>query len=238
VLGGDIGDWIVPSDLKRYRASNARWSLAQCDDFVNQALIYQVAVLSRCNKIDILVDGNHEQTILGRHHVDVVAELAARLPGRPVLGGMSGFLRYNLRRANNNGVASLTVAYHHGFSGSGKPFTPATINWFGSEIEDWDVGFVGHNHKKGEYDMPVMRPAKSGKPIARMRKLVGCGTHLRNYRGHRAAGYSERSGHSVTSIGAPLVRWIYRHAEGSHHQREKLRENNQPSSWIEFEVIQ
>ncbi len=238
ICGGDIGDWIVPTDLKRYRASNARLSLAQCDDFVDQALEYQVSVLSKCNKIDMLVDGNHEQTILGRHHVDVVAELASRLPGKPQLGGMSGFLRYNLRwNTTGNGLKSFVAAYHHGFSAGQAAISPATVRWFTESLEGWDVGLFGHNHKSGEYQFSTMRPAKSGPPVARDRRLVACGTFLRNYQSDRHAGYGEIRGDAVTHIGAPLIRWTYMHLAGGRDSSRARREEGHAGAWIKVEVV-
>lgn len=219
---GDVGDWIVPSDRKRHRISNAVLSVANRDDAFAAITEYQYEVLRECNEIDLFAQGNHELSALKNHHCDPIQYLITRFrdDGRRIAhGGLSGFLRYDF--ADGRGVRreGLTILYHHGVW-FGKADLPLGALDFASTCEGYDVFLFGHNHKLATSVRGRLRPEwhrGSDRIVARDIRIATCGTFARGYLSSTMPSFSEQRAHAPTAIGAPLIKWRRRQSRGKDH---------------------
>lgn len=155
VLWGDIDDWIVPSDTKRY--TNGKYN-TDVDAIVN----YKVDRLAEFYKpfadnIIIMKLGNHETAFIKHHHVDPMAMLIRDL-NRERSGGLKpifygGYTMWWLLKFVNfteegkrSGSKSVKMWLHHGAGGS-SPVTKGAIDR--ARIQDnisADVYVIGHKH--------------------------------------------------------------------------------------------
>jgi predicted phosphodiesterase len=153
-LWGDVAEWIVPSDLKRYSAKDNH----EVDGIVN----YEVDRLRDfyapyVNNIAIMKVGNHETQFIKRHHVDPMAMLIRDLNRlrdqslQPIFyGGYTcWWLVKMIQYYNEKRVGSQSVKFwlHHG-SGGSAPVTRGAIDR--ARIADSisaDVYVIGHKHQ-------------------------------------------------------------------------------------------
>ena len=155
VLWGDVTEWIVSSDLKRYNAKHN----SEVDGYVNKMVrtladFYEPFV----NNIALMKLGNHETAFIKYHHVDPMALLIAELNRRrdqalePIrYGGYTCWwiVKFIHKTANGdrNGSGSVKFWLHHG-AGGAAPVTKGAIDR--ARIQDGIVGadvyVVGHHH--------------------------------------------------------------------------------------------
>ena len=155
VIWGDIAEWIVSSDLKRYSAKHG----AQVDGYVNEMVgrladFYEPYV----NHIAMMKCGNHETAFLKHHHVDPMALLIAELNQRRdkklpriAYGGFTCWWLVKFIKLSAKGARSQSSGvkfwFHHG-AGGAAPVTKGAIDR--ARIQDAIVGadvyVIGHKH--------------------------------------------------------------------------------------------
>lgn len=145
VLIGDIGDFILPGDMRRFSPSSALRGIADRDAFVMERCEYIAKRLKELGApIDLIGRGNHEEAVLKHHGIDPTREIARMVGARP--GGYAGAVVYVFGK----GACRFVLLYHHGAWGGeyAKGYNGA-FRW-SSQYEGWDVFVYGHNHAPTE----------------------------------------------------------------------------------------
>ena len=156
VIWGDIAEWILPSDSRRFTSGKHK---KQVDSIVND----EVAKLADfyepfVDNIAIMKLGNHETAVIKHHHVDPMQMLISELNRRkspgldPIFyGGYTMWWLYKMRRTSEDGTrqggCNVKFWLHHGAGGS-APVTRGAIDR--ARIYDAitaDVSIIGHKHQ-------------------------------------------------------------------------------------------
>lgn len=221
---GDVCDAIVPSDSKRFRANEidaeylphlATVAVYQRDRFIEQ--IEPIA-----DKLIGVIEGNHEDTILHRHHVALTQDIC-RETGAEYLGN-TALLRLTFTRmcASAHAMDSegermrssvLPIYVTHGHSYGRKSGTP--LNRLEDTASNFDASIylAGHSHSLAtSRNQRLSVPAKgTPKIVSRPQVFAVCGCYTTEYE-EDVAGYSERAGHTPTDVG--MVKIAYRPMSG------------------------
>lgn len=164
-INGDIFDFILPGDRKRYTADVLHPRLMNAGkDIIGAAIKWGVELLGPyADLIDMIGCGNHETSIDKYHSFDPISDLIEKL--QPLRtnkehiihhGGYSGFIDYRLRRKtgdsqngkHGSGACRLVIFYHHGWGGS-APVTKGMIDFNRKDTYvDSDVIWMGHKHNR------------------------------------------------------------------------------------------
>jgi hypothetical protein len=205
-------DLVVPTDLRRWRASAQDSELSGRDDWTNAAVDI---VTERLTEGDTTYDGigpgNHEDEFLKRHGVDVTSMLAREL--RCARLGYSGVIQYIIDMKPKNGgkaknhTTMLRILYHHGAWGG------RVMKGFGG-ARDFERAFYGHqifcfghNHQATVNRESRFRVGKNGEMIEEPHYIVCCGSWVESYaEDARTTHYAERAGYMPTSRVTPLIR--------------------------------
>jgi hypothetical protein len=234
---GDVGNFVLPKDVKRFQPAVSARTLRGRDDVLGSTVKYIVDALKRKGRRwDVIAMGNHEASVLQHHALDVTAQIAGALVARH--GGYSGYVRYHLRERRGGHVrATMSLLYHHGaWGGKAAKGLPGLREWARS-CDGWDIAMCGHNHRllvdREVRVRPTQTCATSAEIVARDVSYVVCGTHYRSLveDPDTGPGYEERAGHAPVAIGAPLIQWRLMHRSDSVARRQAM-----PQWWVEHRV--
>ena len=151
---GDIDEWIVPSDLRRYSAKHASRVSAYVNARVNELADFYAPY---ANNIAWMKLGNHETAFIKHHFVDPMAMLIQELNRRRTAEGLIFYGGYTMwwqikflhttGEGKRNGSTSVKFWLHHG-AGGNSPVTKGAISR--ARIQDAiigaDVYAIGHLH--------------------------------------------------------------------------------------------
>ena len=152
-INGDVFDFILPSDLKRFDLDALDRDLLQhgvkpIDAAIDMAYEF---LKPYAHLIEFIGIGNHEAHVSKRHHIDVMSILLYRLNQLPNInikpGGWCGYWHICIGRGTKK--SSWTQYRHHG-AGGAAPVTKGIIDfqrmlaWLG----DVDAIWIGHKHNK------------------------------------------------------------------------------------------
>lgn len=128
LINGDVFDGILPKDMKRFQPSVLDRELQGMDDILSAVIDKGVRILEPyADLIDVIGIGNHEDSILRHHNINLVGSkgcLIDRLNakgGNIKYGGYTGYLTYTFWRMKSKSHFSSTkfvIQYHHGAGGS------------------------------------------------------------------------------------------------------------------------
>lgn len=175
VIIGDLFDFILPSDRKRFLPNKLK---NNADDILNSILEDGISFLKSLGvQFDLVSIGNHEHSVLKYHYFDVVKHVAKEIGAD--YGGYYGVLDYEIEYTGSNG--RFRIVYHHGaWTGIVNSAVGAAKRYF-MWWPDWDVALFGHSHDP--FVKPEVRPrivnTKNGKRIE-MKKcfIVNCGSFV------------------------------------------------------------
>ena len=209
---GDAMDLVVPTDLRRWRASAQDKELSGRDDWTNAAVdIVSERLTADGTVYDGIGPGNHEDEYLKRHGVDVTSMLAREL--RCARLGYSGIIQYIIDTKQKesgkikNRTSALRILYHHGAWGG------RVMKGFGG-ARDFERAFYGHqvmcyghNHQATVHRESRFRVGKNGAMIEEPHYIVCCGSWVESYASDaKTTHYAERAGYMPTSRVTPLIR--------------------------------
>jgi predicted phosphodiesterase len=197
---GDLIDAVIASDAKRYRKSS---DATEGDDILGQQIQDLTALLKPiADRIIVLGDGNHEQTIVSRCSLNPVKMICDSL--NIPYGGYTYFLTLRFRENDGRG-RTVTIKASHGWGG-GSRTEGADMTKFCRDAGryDSDVFLYGHTHKLQYYSIPVIG-SDGKKLVARNRLVAICGTWLKTLSSGTDSTYSERSGYAPCHIGSPTI---------------------------------
>jgi len=208
---GDYGDFILPED--------PRWSMSAFDwkrlgyrkgrpDLRNLGAEYRDMVLAELDPIRSqcigLLDGNHDDVMKQKYHLDVVGWLCEELKV-PYLG-YTALVRVEVVVDNGAGgrIWPFDIFAEHGATGGGTDGNAVnSVQKRGTEF-DADVYLKGHVHKRGITQRTVLGWGKK-KIAVRDKVFVLTGTYLKGYSEFETT-YGERKGYPPNEIGGTVVR--------------------------------
>lgn len=175
VIIGDLFDFILPSDRKRFLPNKLKNNV---DDILNSILEDGVEFLKGIGvKYDLVSVGNHEHSVLKHHYFDVIKHVAKEIGAD--YGGYYGVLDYEIDYSGSRG--RFRIVYHHGaWTGIVNSAVGAAKRYF-MWWPDWDVALFGHSHDP--FVKPEVRPRivkTKNRSHIEMKKcfIVNCGSFV------------------------------------------------------------
>lgn len=146
--GGDWGDFILPSDRKRYVKSRDN---IEGDAVINQVVNKAVKLFKPYAKNILQYShGNHEMSVIKYHSVDPTSMLISQLNTEEHTirhGSYCGFIVLKFRRGKNGNTKRYVIYYNHGAGGSAE-VTKGTINFNRRQYIRADIIWLQHKHTK------------------------------------------------------------------------------------------
>ena len=203
MLIGDAGNWVVPSDTKRFMASVPRGELSGIDDYVDQHIDEQVDMYKKY-PFRFVGLGNHCYQMLKRHHTNPMMRLARQL--HVPYAGYSGLARFRFVDGNCRGPrCTFTVLYHHGAWGGRVMKGYGGARDFAKHFDGWDVFAYGHNHHCNLHHEAKVRMTAGGKLVTRSVYFVNTGTFYDGVTNQGELDYGEVRGYGPVALAAPLI---------------------------------
>lgn len=222
LLGGDLGDLILPGD-KRYTPDVLHPRLRGRSDIQNALTDWLEEDLSPyADNIDGIGIGNHEAAALRKTYYDLVTEIVSRLnkrrrPTLPPIAqlGYTSYIQYRLVKTPKGApVARYNIWYHHGSGKSGK-----TAPALGRLIEQTaafaaDLYWSGHSHSRSSACELMHHCGRNGRPTTRDVRCVVTGSYMMPYahqsqesmaRRGRRSNYVSESGFRPHGLGGARV---------------------------------
>lgn len=220
-VNGDVGEFILPKDFKRYNASGDKYGV---DTQINATIDEVTEFLKPYSKhIKLIGLGNHETAMIRHNGFDPVKQVIYNLNregGDIAHGHYTGFIRLKYHKPSLNkerhGSVSETIFYHHGAGGKAE-ISKGTIslNRFMTSREA-DVYWMGHTHTKVVLpDERVLGLDKKGNIKESSRTGVITGSYKRNAKEYDAIkeeyslSYGEESFRTSQSTGGIVMRHEY-----------------------------
>jgi hypothetical protein len=186
-INGDVFDFILPSDLKRFDLDALDRELLQgglkpIDAAIEMAYEF---LKPYAHLIEFIGIGNHEAHVSKRHHIDVMSILLYRLNQLPNVeikaGGWCGYWNVTLKRQTR--LTNFLMYRHHG-AGGAAPVTKGIIDfqrmlaWQG----DIDALWIGHKHNKF-VDLATKMEYRTKRNEARTKQVtcIMTGSYLSTY---------------------------------------------------------
>lgn len=194
IIIGDVGDFIVPGDVKRFSPSLSRPEIATRDDFIIARAEYIAEKLKELPvAIDVIGRGNHEDEVIKRFGIDPLSIICSKL-GCSV-GWYEGVVIYKVEISGQ--MRSLVFVYHHGAWGGrlAKGYNGA-VDYF-SQIEGWDVAVYGHNHaSRSDCERKVIIDSRTSSITERDVYIINCSSWVngREPRDNAVVPYDVRRG--------------------------------------------
>ena len=208
---GDVGNYVMPRDLRRFKPSEPREELRGVDDYIDKNIDLQIEELGGY-PWRMLGMGNHCETVEKHHMTNPMARLTRKLG--VAFGGFSGFLRFRFRcrttvsvKKTANVSNTFSLLYHHGAWGG------RVIKGFGGardyarHFEGWDMFVYGHNHQLNIHHEPMIKQDQYGNIVKRSVFYCNTGTFLESYTEGRTT-YGEVKGYPPVVLSAPLIKLV------------------------------
>lgn len=159
----------------------------------------------------LMTTGNHETSIINRHHHSLTSALAYQLNsehgGSVHTGGFGGWVRF-LFTINKTKRASIRMKYFHGAGGTDAAVTRGVIqtNRQAVYLPDAEIVVNGHNHNA--YVVPIARERCSmhGKTFRDIVWFIRTPGYKDGYR-DGTSGWAVEKGHAPKPLGACWVRF-------------------------------
>jgi hypothetical protein len=166
-----------------------------------QAIVQDAAkfLLPYKDNIALISDGNHETSVLLRHEISLLDDLAERLGGVE-RGKYSGFIRFKFNRGTSR--MSKVMFYSHG-SGGNSPVTKGVIGTARRQ-DNIHADFFVSGHLHSEWDMPRTQTRLNEQNNVEIHKVHHwqLGTYQQS---HLKGGWADAKGFAAPSIGG---RWL------------------------------
>lgn len=150
-INGDWGDFILPTDRKRYTNGT---SLLRSDRPIDEAVEMAFRLLAPyADVIDVIRNGNHEEAVIKNHHTDPTTALITKLNAirNPEMapinhGGYASFVIYRYHHGDQGNIKRVIVYGHHGVGGGGASKGVTKLRDVMANV-DADIYHLGHNHQ-------------------------------------------------------------------------------------------
>jgi hypothetical protein len=211
-INGDLWDFILPSDIKRFDLDALDRELLKqgvkpLDAALDMAYEYLKPYAPLIKFIGI---GNHEAHVKKRHHICLTSILIDRLNQLPNVnvepGGWCGYWHITL----NLFSAHLPfVLYRHHGAGGGAPVTKGIMDF--QRLMAWqgnvDALWLGHNHYKKVYpDVKMILDIKNNKVYQKNVWCIRTASYLDTYGLETAPSYAEGWNVSPQPVGGVILK--------------------------------
>lgn len=210
--GGDACDFINRKDPRHRETALASW-LHGIDDIARMQRDRAVSILEPIkDKCLGLLKGNHEDSFLRYHEVDVYASMVDKLrPDHKVklMLGSHGFIILRLSRrskgAKNKGESwPIRIYCHHGYGGGRMEGGHALALGRIFKDYDCDIGLMGHRHVKQVLPRVQVAVTRNGRLYDRYQVGAFCGSFLKSHTEDEV--YAEPKGLPALPIGSIRIR--------------------------------
>jgi len=161
------------------------------------------------DKCLMMVEGNHNRTILRHTEREMYTTIAEGLGAKNVCVGSSGFLRIvftRKTRKTRSGVWTLIVFATHGWW-AGRLMGAGALNLerVASRVHS-DIVIAGHDHKNRAFPVYEIESTKSNKTRTKKVWCVSSGTYLGSDEGEwNQPKYAEDSGYRAVGAGGVVI---------------------------------
>lgn len=209
ILMGDMADFIVRQDSKRFRVSSVDPELVakgldSLTDHQVEMVIDYFKKYAETGRILGAIRGNHEDSILQHHSTDVHMRICDGLGIKDL--GYSAFIRLTLQKTDSGTKRNCVIYAHHGYGSSRR--SGSSVNRLEDTIMKYDCDIVlqSHDHQKLGKRFIRLHVSPSGIPKIRHKPIIVArtGTFLRTaIEGDTT--YSEKAGYPPTDIGVVKI---------------------------------
>ena len=197
IVNGDVFDFILPGDRKRFQQSALADWLHGKDDIVNACIQRAYDLYAPyADLIDVIGDGNHDTALSKHHAADAVALLVQLLNERTssniLHGGYRGWITYRWY-VSTTATVNLKLYRHHG-AGGGAPATRGMLDLTRmiGFVPMADVVTVGHKHHRWAAKYGYLQLLDSGREVESEGLFVMTGAYMDTYapKGNYAANWN------------------------------------------------
>ncbi len=220
--GGDYGDCITPSDIKRWDARIlAPWLL---DDINPKLPIWMRSnmdnigpgILRRVDEILSpiwgsfvgLIEGNHDDNIRKHNHYNFMKELLllANKKNTVPYAGVQCFLVLHFKRKNSNESHDIMIHARHGEGSARTSGARAlAVLRMAQSTPDADITLMSHLHGQESPDIPQRLTVRKGKIKEKNALATMTGAWLLAYKQGVPPSYLERYGSPPSVLGCPRI---------------------------------
>lgn len=226
---GDIGEFIVRQDMKRYSPSGIKSHIATVDPQLDAFFEEGADVLSPyADIIDIFTYGNHEASIIKYHGIDPLKNLAMRIFQRTGIniniGGYRGAIFHKFDMSTKFSINHVTY-YYHG-AGGNAPVTKGMID-FNRLRNNYlaDLFVTAHKHHKiADTGDPIVTWNSVGNPEMREVKAVQLGTFKGNIEAQSSnpTGFEDMHNFSPSGTGGAMIEFQRLPCNGRYRLETKI----------------
>lgn len=198
------GQWDKRADMNQFRPELRR------PDYLSALIDYNSDFYRPfAANFTLLTRGNHEDSVLNRHHIHLTDYLGKNLraAGSPVqIGLVQGWVRF-LFTFQKTKRQSFKLRYHHGYGGGG-PVTKDTIQANRQMVFLDDVDFVVSGHTHDSFHVTYRREGVTheGFPYVRDVECIKCPGYKDEY--SPGEGWAVHKGHPPKPLGAWWLRFF------------------------------
>ena len=176
ISGGDLMDLMQGKFDRRSSKSSLMdiHKIAYIDDVIDDCS----ETLSQYNLSYILLDGNHETSVLNRLETDPTRRLSNSLNAKGInctYGRYQTFIRFIFMKGRDRKI--FTLAFHHGAWGGKITKGVLSVIRYASIYPDADVIWSGHTHDGWYVTHPQYKLSRTGKVSQRIQHHIKTGTY-------------------------------------------------------------
>lgn len=190
LINGDIGEFILPKDNKRYSAGGDKYGT---DNHINKTIDEILEFLTPYkDNIRLIGMGNHETSVLKYNGFDPVQQVIYSLNregGNIDHGQYCGFVRFKYRKGESlkGGSQTEDLYYNHGQGGKAEISKGAIDLNRMMTSKDASIYWIGHKHTKLVLpDERVVYADKKGNIKDKVKTGVVTGSYKRNGKSYNA----------------------------------------------------
>ncbi len=184
ISGGDLMDLMQGKFDRRSSKSSLMdiHKIAYIDDVVTDCS----ETLSQYNVHYILLDGNHETSVLNRLETDPTRRVCQELNNKGITatyGRYQTFIRFIFEKGRDR--KTFTLAFHHGAWGGKITKGVLSVIRYASIYPDADAVWSGHTHDGWYVTHPQYKISRTGKLSQRLQHHIKTGTYKDEFtKGH------------------------------------------------------
>lgn len=202
LAGGDLGEFITPSDFKRWDSrSIADWVDPSDIGYSQEERIYQLVSPIQSQCIGLLL-GNHEDSIRLHGNYDVHSHLCRRLDVPDL--GYTCFVDLAFKRKHSNESHIFRVVATHGAGGAITQGAKVTRLQRFMDSFNARIYMHGHVHDIILSNKPYLDLTDAGRIVSRQKVGAMTGCWFTSYTQGIPPSYGEKKNYPPTSLGCPV----------------------------------
>lgn len=159
------------------------------------------------DNIALITQGNHEQSILLRHEINLLKNFMEKLDATAIIGDYDGFIKFVFYEGVEKrfGIGGRVLYYNHG-NGGASPVTRGVINTSRRQVSiHADYYVSGHLHAEWEVPLTRVRVTPKDTLIIEKVKHWQLGTYASTFGGR----WEATKGFAAPTLGGRWVRFRY-----------------------------